>query len=151
MNQDLSDFLDETHAAETLDEHPELGVTRDLLVFEYGKERYAVAAEQVDAVVSWREPAPIPGAPAHIRGVIQDRGRIVVLLAHPNGQATRDTTEQRRVIICKTERGFLGLPATVTNSVASVQLREELTRTSLHDSAFGPFTFLDPERWLQEH
>ncbi len=120
-------------------------VLRDLLLFEYAGDRYAIAAANIESVVPWKPPVPIPGADARVGGVIQDRGRIVVVMTHPTGRAdAKSAGEARRVIICATPRGRVGLPASTTNAVASVPLLSEPAAFSVHDSKNGPFTYLDP-------
>jgi chemotaxis signal transduction protein len=148
-NPELEQFLDDELVPTAL-EGANASVVRELLLFEHAGERYALAASAVDAVVPWREPTRVPGAEQRVLGVIQDRGRVVVLLAHPTGQAASHVAG-KRIVICGTKRGYVGVPATTTNAVASTELRSEPTALSIHDSRFGPFTFLEAERWVQEH
>jgi chemotaxis signal transduction protein len=147
-SSELEQFL-ERDALPAAAQAESTAVVRELLLFEHGGERYALSASAVDAVVPWREPTSVPGAEQRVLGVIQDRGRVVVLMAHPSGRATSHV-EGRRIIICNTERGYVGVPATTTNTVTSVELRSEPVALSVHDSRFGPFTFLEAERWVHE-
>jgi chemotaxis signal transduction protein len=119
-------------------------VVRELLVFEYSGDAYAVLASCVAGVVPWKAPARVPGADRKVAGVIQDRGRIVVLMAHPTGRQCESLTDAKRVVVCVTNRGYIGLPASVTRSVGPVELDAEPGAFSVHDSARGPFTYLDP-------
>lgn len=92
----------------------------------------------------------LPGAETRVRGVIQDRGRIVVLIAHPAGRPTDGRGESKRIIICNTSRGYVGVPASVTNTVEGIELQSEPSALTIHDSAHGPFMFLDAERWVED-
>jgi hypothetical protein len=142
---ELSEFLDPEAGGGDSGNDLRQAVVRDLLLFEYGGHSFAVLAERVDSVVPWKEPALVPGADARVRGVIQDRGRIVVVMAHPTGQqGSTGEVEASRIIICATPRGHVGLPASVTNNVGPVELSLEPTPYSVHDSPRGPFTFVDP-------
>lgn len=141
---ELDQFLgsDET---ETTEMERRATVLRDLLLFEYAGDRYAIAAANIESVVPWKDPVPIPGADARVGGVIQDRGRIVVVMAHPTGRAdAKAGGDPRRVVICTTPRGRVGLPASTTDAVAAVPLLSEPAAFSVHDSKIGPFTYLDP-------
>jgi chemotaxis signal transduction protein len=143
-NDELSEFL-EPEGAGVAEQQQRQTVVRDLLLFEYGGHSFAVLAERVDSVVPWKAPAAVPGADARVRGVIQDRGRIVVVMAHPTGQKeAAGEADASRIIICTTSRGHVGLPASLTNNVGPVELEAEPAAYSVHDSPRGPFTFVDP-------
>ena len=145
MLDELSEFGDWELPASTAEERAKTSVVCDLLLFEYGGFLFAVPAGSVDAVVPWKTPAPVPGGDAQVGGVIQDRGRIVVVLAHPSGQhGELATAEAKRIVICTTARGLVGLPASTTNTIGPVELPAEPTPSTVYDSPSGPFTYLDP-------
>jgi chemotaxis signal transduction protein len=139
----LNDFIDAEASERSVDVR-ESRVVRELLVFEFGQDRFAVDATCVEGVVPWKAPSRIPGADSRVRGVIQDRGRIVVLMAHPAGLQKASTTDGKRIVVCSTPRGHIGLPATATTSVGAVELLTVPTPLSIHDSKLGAFTYLDP-------
>ncbi|MBN1605482.1 MAG: chemotaxis protein CheW [Polyangiaceae bacterium] len=142
---ELSEFLEPEAGPGVSEQQQRQTVVCDLLLFEYGGHSFAVLAECVDSVVPWKAPAVVPGADARVRGVIQDRGRIVVVMAHPTGQqGPGGEADASRIIICTTPRGHIGLPASVTHNVGPVELTVEPTAYSVHDSPRGPFTFVDP-------
>ena len=146
-HDELEQFLgsDETEARE---KELRSTILRDLLLFEYAGDRYAIAAANIESVVPWKAPVPVPGADARVGGVIQDRGRIVVVMTHPTGRPdAKAQGEPRRVIICATPRGRVGLPASTTDAVAAVPLLSEPAAFSVHDSKIGPFTYLDPKAY----
>jgi hypothetical protein len=134
--------------SEVLEAHPSQAakaVQRDLLVFEFGRDRFAVEAQRVESVVPWKAPSRIPGTDTRVRGVIQDRGRIVVVMAHPSGSAPGpNPPEGKRIVVCNTARGHIGLPATTARAVGNFTLGSEPTALSVHDSPLGAFTYLDP-------
>jgi chemotaxis signal transduction protein len=149
MNDELAEFIDSgAHQAVAAD--LETTVVRDLLVFRYLDDLYGIPAACVEGVIPWKAPVPIPGADRRVQGVIQDRGRIVVLMAHPTGRSDREASpESKRIVICATPRGNVGLPATSTNAVGPVELAVEPTPFALHDSRLGPFTYLDPTMYVE--
>ena len=114
--------------------------TADWLLFDVGDATFALEAQQVEEVIAWRSPLPLPRADARVMGIIQDRGRIVVVLAPPRG---REKETPHRMIICRTHRGYLGLPAGKTRCVASVKLYSELLPNTVMDTSEGVVTFLD--------
>ncbi len=147
-NDELSEFREPEGELGTTELTPRRTVVRDLLLFEYGGYSFAVGAECVDSVVPWKTPAAVPGVDPRVRGVIQDRGRVVVVMAHPTGQASPAVrADPSRIIICTTPRGHVGLPAATTNAVGPVELPAEPIPYSVHDSARGPFTYLDPTQY----
>lgn len=149
MSTELSAFIDSDEGSR-LEERLDL-VIKDLLVFECGGDLYGLPAGCVDGVVTWKLPAPVPGSDRRVRGVLQDRGRIVVLMVHPTGRSDRDAPrDAKRIVICQTPRGLIGLPATSTRAVGPVELNVEPTPFAVHDSKLGPFTYLDPTKYGEE-
>jgi chemotaxis signal transduction protein len=148
--EELSEFVDADAADSAERGQFETRVVRDLLIFEYSSELFAVEASSVEGVVPWKPPVRIPGTDARVRGVIQDRGRIVVVMSHPTGRTMSDVGEAKRVIICATPRGYVGLPAAGTNSVGPVELASAPSAFSVHDAKGGPLTYLDPRRYSEE-
>ncbi|MEO1175523.1 MAG: chemotaxis protein CheW, partial [Myxococcota bacterium] len=57
--------------------------SKSLLVFAIDSQFFAINAASVVSVIGWREPVALPGSHSTIRGVIQDRGRVVVVIEHP--------------------------------------------------------------------
>jgi chemotaxis signal transduction protein len=146
MSDELSEFLGETSDEDREQAGATPSVTCDLLVFEHGNDLFAVPASCVDSIVTWKAPAPLPGADPRVLGVIQDRGRIVMLVAHPSGKHAEELppVEPKRVIICTTPRGYVGMPATTTRAVGCIELSCTPTHSSVCDSELGPLIYLDP-------
>ena len=150
VTDELGEFCDEEIPGAKVESGPGETVICDLLVFEYGECVFAVPAQCVDGVVPWKSPAVVPGIDERVSGVIQDRGRIVVVMAHPSGQiAQSGQVTANRIIICSTSSGYVGLPATTTTSVGPVELSSKPIPSSVYDSQSGPFTYLDPDQYSQ--
>jgi hypothetical protein len=75
-----------------------------------------------------------------VSGIIQDRGRIVVILSDPTG-GWSDVPS--RIVVCRTQRGYLGLPAGKTRCVGAVKIYGELVPKAVVDTSEGVVTFLD--------
>jgi hypothetical protein len=145
MTDNLSDFADEELSTAAEGNLVQETIVRELLIFECGSSRLAVSALLVDSVVAWKRPVTVPGSDSRVRGVIQDRGRVVVIMAHADGGATEAVAgEYKRIVICVTPRGLVGLPASGTSSVGSVELSGEPTPGTVYDSPKGPFLYVDP-------
>jgi hypothetical protein len=104
-------------------------------------------ATSVQSVIPWKTPAIVPGADARIRGVIQDRGRIVTVLNDPSGRAANVAEQPARIIVCEVEGGLVGLPASVTRAVGSVTYPTSPASYCMYDGSAGPHMYLDPE-WI---
>ncbi|MBN2195530.1 MAG: chemotaxis protein CheW [Polyangiaceae bacterium] len=150
MSHDLSEFVDlESGWSEAADERSAT-CSRDVFVFQYGSQTYAVSAFRVAGVIPWREPVPLPRSDPRVSGVIQDRGRIVVMMVHPSGEGVADPeADIRRIIICESERGFVGLPATSTVTVGPVEFAREPNALGTVDTSAGVLTYLDPSSYVQ--
>lgn len=146
------DELEEFRGADLTADLDHAGITaevaRDLLLFEYASDLYGVEAACVVGVVPWQPPVVVPGADARVSGVIQDRGRIVVVMAHPTAQVGGAPAQDPiRIVMCSTGRGHIGLPASATRNVGRVVLQKEPVALSVYESEFGPFIYLDPSRY----
>jgi len=85
----------------------------ELLVFALGGERYAIETAHVLEVVSFGELTPVPGAPAHVLGVVNHRGRIlpVMDLRRLLELAGQGVTEGGRVVAVEAEGMTFGILA----------------------------------------
>jgi chemotaxis signal transduction protein len=123
-------------------------IVRDLLVFEFAGAMYAVDAVHVDDVIPWRTPIPLPRSERHILGVVQDRGRIVVVLASPTASGEEGTGgTATRILVCSTRRGCVGLPASATRAVGPVEMTQVPSPRAVLDTSAGVLTYLDPTKY----
>jgi chemotaxis signal transduction protein len=53
---------------------------RALQVFSSGSAQFAVYADEVMTIAEWREPSPLPHAPAAVLGVVSIHGRMLTVL-----------------------------------------------------------------------
>lgn len=53
---------------------------RELLLMRAGAHAFAVYADEAEGVTPWREPVPLPRAPAAVLGVVSVRGRMRTVL-----------------------------------------------------------------------
>ena len=151
MDDELGDFVDSDLDSETLPGTTTTAVVRDAFLFRYGAQAYAMAAGDVEGVVPWRAPVPLPRADPRVRGVIQDRGRIVVLLAHPTGEPrSEEDAAVTRVVICPTAKGYVGLPASTTLRVGQVRFAREPHALATVDCEDGVVTFLEPAQYVMK-
>ncbi len=144
----MGDPLEPFRSKAVEEEVAEGGEAHDLLLFEYGERVHGIRAASVDAVVAHQPPAPLPATVQAVAGVVQDRGRVVVVLRSPTG-APEDAGVVRRLLICRTERGFVGLPCSTTRQVGRVVVNEPLTPGKLLDSSEGPILFVDPHHLVE--
>ncbi len=150
MSDELEEFVVQTQDELRSAEDERSGRNLDSFLFKYGDRTYAIRAVDVVGVIPWRAPVPLPRSDPRVSGVIQDRGRIVVLMAHPTGEPrTAGEVAIVRVIICSTEYGYVGLPASATLRVGAVRYASDPQALSTVDTDVGPVTFLDPGRYVE--
>jgi hypothetical protein len=118
----------------------------DFLLFELGSMTFALEAQQVEEVIAWRPPLPLPRADARVMGIIQDRGRIIMILTNPAGG---EAATPLRIVVCRTHRGYLGLPAGRTRCVGAVKVYGDLVPKTVVDTSEGVVTFLDSARLVE--
>ena len=121
------------------------GEPLELLTFRFQNNLLAVRANAVAQVIGWRKPFPVPGGAAQVAGVVQDGGRIVVVLQHPAGIALPPKEPPSRIVVCDTKKGPVGLPAMETRAVTSVLVEGAPTGGDLLETADGVATYLDVE------
>lgn len=142
----LSSFRDDTgFESELSAEVEELLHAHALLLFDFDGVLMGVPASTVDAVIGWRTPSRLPCATVGIAGVVQDRGRVVTVLESPLAtSAPPSGATPHRLIVCKTKKGFVGIPAEATRAVGTVYLAIEPISGEPIDSSEGPLTVVDP-------
>ena len=147
---ELEPFIDSD--GDDQDEHQSRATVEcQLLIFDWRGTRFAAPAQRVENVVKWHPPAPLPRSTENIQGVVQDQGTVVTVLNHPSGTgAVEDSTESARILICRTSRGHLGLPADVTVGVEHMELRCEPAHGSVVDTPSGVLTYIDPNEIVRE-
>ncbi len=93
----------------------------ELLVFDIGKELWAVNIRHVNEVVKIRSITRVPGAPSYIIGVFNLRGQIVTLvsLSHIIG-IDQDTNEVDKAIVIESSDEVLALAIKDVLGVARV-------------------------------
>lgn len=95
-------------------------------------------------MVAWHEPVKLPGGHPRIRGVLQDRGRVVTVLQHPfDGSDPPAPTDERplRILVCSTPQGHLGIVASQTFEIETLTLAGEPSHGTTIETSRGPATF----------
>ena len=89
-----------------------LGTTEEqLVVFRLDSETYGIDIFRVNEIIRLREITPIPQAEAHIRGLVNLRGKTipVVDLRTRFGLYSAEASEQARIIVVDTDEGNVGV------------------------------------------
>jgi chemotaxis signal transduction protein len=117
---------------------------KHLMVFSFAEDMFGVQLKDVDSVIPWREPATVPQGNRSLAGVIQDHGRIIAVLSHPAGQDPGEgNAETSRIIVCNTQRGLIGLPASETHHVGPVGVQSHPGPGEVADTDRGVLTYLE--------
>lgn len=90
------------------------------VVFRLGDESYGIDIFRVSEIIRVREITPIPGTEAHIRGLVNLRGRTIPIvdLRTRLQLPPAEETESARIIVVDTEGGHVGV---VVDAVAEVR------------------------------
>jgi len=75
MNNEESD-----NAQDSFDEASAKGVVRKLQLFRTGSFHFGIFANDIAAIVAWREPTPLPHAAKSVLGVVSIQGRMLTVL-----------------------------------------------------------------------
>lgn len=82
-----------------------------LVTFRLGREEYGVDISSVQEIIRATDITQVPGAPSHVRGVINLRGKIipVVDLRIRFGMAAVEDSEEQRIIVIDMRNKRLGM------------------------------------------
>jgi purine-binding chemotaxis protein CheW len=82
-----------------------------LVTFRLGNEEYGVEIKSVQEIIRATDITPVPGAPTHVRGVINLRGKIipVVDLRKRFGLADGESSEAQRIVVVEAGQKRLGM------------------------------------------
>jgi len=120
-----------------------------VLIFEYEDTLFSVDLDSVDSIIEWQSPAPIPRSHPAIRGVIQDKHRIISVLQHPTGRAGTDE-DGTRITVCATPFGLVGIPTERTLHLGPIELSSRLVTGVPVESSFGFLLHLDVSNILSQ-
>jgi purine-binding chemotaxis protein CheW len=118
----LARFMDSAQQDIDRRQHDEIrveAVVHHLVTFKLGVEEYGVEIGSVQEIIRAADITPVPGAPIHIRGVINLRGKIIpvvdmrVRFTLPGGEES----DQRRIVVVEAEGKRLGM---LVDSVSQV-------------------------------
>jgi purine-binding chemotaxis protein CheW len=92
------------------------------VLFKVGGSDYAVAASEVLHLESFATATKVPGAPAHVTGLMQVRGRVVPIidLRQRFGIGVHDTTENSRVLVVQVGARAVALLADSAREVMKI-------------------------------
>jgi purine-binding chemotaxis protein CheW len=119
----LSRFMD--HAQQEVDSVTEERVKREgetvfhLVTFHLGREEYGVEIGSVQEIIRATDITPVPGAPAHVRGVINLRGKIIPVadLRKRMGLPPVEATDAQRIVVVELGEKRIGM---LVDSVSQV-------------------------------
>jgi purine-binding chemotaxis protein CheW len=112
--------MQETATSETF------STEQQTVVFRLGQESYGIDIFQVNEIIRMREITPVPKSEAHVRGLINLRGKTIpvvdlrVRMSLPAAEATDST----RIIVVETENGNIGIVVDAVTEVVSLEGQE---------------------------
>ncbi|RII27891.1 MAG: chemotaxis protein CheW [Geobacter sp.] len=108
--------LDATYTAAAAQQEEKL---HHLVTFSLGREEYGVEISSVQEIIRATDITPVPGAPIHVRGVINLRGKIIPVVdlrsrfRMPPGEAT----DAQRIIVIELNGKRLGMQVDAVSQV----------------------------------
>lgn len=124
----LAQFIDKAQEEinhDSLAERKELTDTLlHLVTFQLGREEYGVEIASVQEIIRASDITPVPGAPSHVRGVINLRGKIipVVDLRKRFNLAPVESSDAMRIIVIELGQKRIGMLVDSVSQVIKVPL-----------------------------
>lgn len=119
----LSQFIDnaqvEVNQAHTAMKTEQHAMLLHLVTFQLGREEYGIEIASVQEIIRATDVTPVPGAPVHVRGVINLRGKIipVVDLRTRFSLPNCEESEAQRIVVVELGTKRLGM---LVDSVSQV-------------------------------
>ncbi|MCS6970645.1 MAG: chemotaxis protein CheW [Planctomycetota bacterium] len=98
-------------------------ITGKFLTFQVGNEEYGIAIQAVREIIAVLPITPVPGAPAHMMGVINLRGKVIPVLSMRArfGLPPAEPHPHQVIIVVDGQSGPVGLYADRVREVATFQ------------------------------
>jgi purine-binding chemotaxis protein CheW len=102
-----------------ISESRDMAMLLHLVTFQLGKEEYGVEIASVQEIIRATDITPVPGTPAHVRGVINLRGKIipVVDLRTRFFLPQTEATDAQRIVVIELKEKRIGI---LVDSVSQV-------------------------------
>ena len=119
----LAQFIDkaqvEVSQANIAESRDQAALLLHLVTFQLGKEEYGVEIASVQEIIRATDITPVPGAPSHVRGVINLRGKIipVVDLRRRFALVSVEAGDAQRIIVVELGEKRIGM---LVDSVSQV-------------------------------
>ena len=99
--------------------------TIQLLLFQIGKENYAIHIEKTQEIIRMQEITPLPKTPKFIKGVINLRGHIIpVVDMHERLGITGQDYKNARIIIVKIQGKLVGMVVSSVSEVVNLSVED---------------------------
>ena len=127
---------------------------REFLSFRIGEQEYCVDIMAVREIRGWSRPTPLPHAEDHIRGVINLRGTVILIvdLARRLGISQQEENPRNVIIVSRIRNQTVGLMVDAVSDIlavpeADIQLPPDLM--SFHESALVKSLMIVEDRMLR--
>lgn len=103
------------------------------VTFELAGEKYGVNVMQVQEVLRYTEIAPVPGAPSHVLGIINLRGKVVTVIDTRKQfeLPEAEVTDHTRIVVIEAETHVVGIMVDSVAEVVYLRLSEIETAPSV--------------------
>ena len=94
---------------------------KQIIVFTLGEKHYAVNSDQVEEISKMMDSTMVPNAPKHIRGLINLRGNVVVLVNLSELLRLKEKECYNNIVIMNKEDEKIGILVTEVKEVLKIQ------------------------------
>jgi len=108
------------------------------VTFLLGEEIFACRVGEVQAIIPYEEPVPVPGAPYNVEGILNVRGEIVPVLS---GAKLLETSgkDSERIIIFEMPQGLVGMTVDNVGEIVWVEDAKIDTQSGTSETIKGTF------------
>lgn len=95
---------------------------REFLSFRVGEQEYCMDIMAVREIRGWSRPTPLPHAEDHVRGVINLRGTVILIidLARRLGIRTKEHSERNVIIVSRIRRQTVGFLVDAVSDILAI-------------------------------
>jgi purine-binding chemotaxis protein CheW len=120
---------------------PEKIASKEMVIFNLGREKFALSTEQVRSIEEMQAIVPVPQSPEYVSGLINLRGEIIAVIDLRRRLKLKEASQGRDVVIVVVEHGgeAVGLVVDQVYSVEAFDAPPKAVPDSIAKTAQGGF------------
>ena len=116
-------------------------MSRQLITFQLGDQYLGVDIMAIREIRAWSPATPLPNVPSHVRGVVNLRGVVLLVLdlRHRLGWGMTDPTARHVIIVVRIGEQLQGIIVDAVNDIVTVQTEDMQPLPDMGDAAAQQF------------